>query len=91
MLRAWADRGRFGRVLASVGLLVTQSVTRGAEPQLLAATKPGLHGGEFYGPSGPFEMRGHATEVQPSKEAADPAIGVRLWATAEELTRVTYL
>jgi len=89
--RAWEDRGPAGRILARAGLLVTQPAERGAEPQLYAATAPGLHGGEFFGPSGFMEMRGRVTEVKPSTEAADPAIGKRLWLAAENLTEVTYL
>lgn len=89
--RAWEHRGRLGRVLASVGLLATQSVERGTMPQLHAATAPGLRGGEFFGPSGLFETRGGVTEVHPSREAADPAVGTRLWSVAEELTGVRYL
>jgi len=89
--RAWEDRGLAGRLLASAGLLVTQPVERGAQPQLHAATAPGVHGGQFFGPSGPFELRGRVTEVRPSSEAADPAVGRRLWSAAEELTGVAYL
>jgi NAD(P)-dependent dehydrogenase (short-subunit alcohol dehydrogenase family) len=89
--RAWEDRGLGGRLLARAGLLVTQPVERGAEPQLYAATAPGLHGGEFFGPAGFMEMRGRATEVRPSSEAADPAVGKRLWLAAEDLTGVRYL
>ena len=83
--RAWEDRGLFGRVLARAGLLVTQPVERGALPQLHAATAPGVRGGQFFGPSGFMEMRGRVTEVRPSTEAADPAVGKRLWSVAENL------
>jgi NAD(P)-dependent dehydrogenase (short-subunit alcohol dehydrogenase family) len=89
--RAWEDRGLAGRILARAGLLVTQPVERGALPQLHAATAPRVRGGEFFGPSGPWEMRGRVTEVRPSAEAADPAVGRRLWSVAEELTGVSYL
>jgi NAD(P)-dependent dehydrogenase (short-subunit alcohol dehydrogenase family) len=89
--RAWEDRGRLGRVLAAAGLLVTQPVERGALPQLHAATAPGVHGGQFFGPAGFLELRGRVTEVRPSKEAADPAVGERLWQAAEHLTGVAYL
>jgi NAD(P)-dependent dehydrogenase (short-subunit alcohol dehydrogenase family) len=88
--RAWEHRGRTGRLIAWVGLLATQPVARGALPQLRAATGPGVRGGQFFGPSGPWEMRGGVTEVRPSQEAADPAVGTRLWSAAEELTGVSY-
>ena len=89
--RAWEHRGRLGRVIARVGLLATQSVERGTQPQLHAATAPGVRGGQFFGPSGLWEMRGRVTEVRASREANDPVVGKRLWAVAEELTGVSYL
>lgn len=89
--RAWEHRGRFGRMIARFGLLATQSVEQGALPQLLAATGLEVRGGQFFGPSGLWETRGRVTEARLSQEAADPAVGKRLWAAAEELTGVSYL
>ncbi|MEN3534668.1 oxidoreductase [Microbispora sp. ZYX-F-249] len=89
--RAWEYRPRAGRFFARAGLLVTQPAERGALPQLFAATAPGVRGGQFFGPSGLFEMRGRVVEVRPSAEAADPSVGRRLWTAAEALTGVTYL
>ncbi|WP_433087977.1 oxidoreductase [Dactylosporangium sp. CA-052675] len=89
--RAWEHRGRLGRVIARAGLIATQPVERGALPQLRAATDPGVRGGEFFGPAGLFETRGRVTEARLSREAADPAVGRRLWAAAEELTGVSFL
>ncbi|WP_055694593.1 oxidoreductase [Streptomyces prasinopilosus] len=89
--RAWEHRGRLGRVIARAGLLLTQPVEQGALPQLRAATDPGARGGQFFGPSGFGETRGRVTEARLSREAADPAVGRRLWAAAEELTGVSYL
>ncbi|MGW4026734.1 oxidoreductase [Streptomyces sp. NPDC005009] len=89
--RAWEHRGRTGRLIARLGLLVTQPVEQGALPQLRAATDPGVRGGQFFGPSGFFETRGRVTEARLSREASDPAVGGRLWTTAEELTGVSYL
>ncbi|MFC8372376.1 MULTISPECIES: oxidoreductase [unclassified Streptomyces] len=89
--RAWEHRGRTGRLIARLGLLATQPVEQGALPQLRAATDPGVRGGQFFGPSGFFETRGRVTEARLSREASDPAVGERLWTTAEELTGVSYL
>ena len=89
--RAWEHRGRAGRVIARIGLVATQSVERGALPQLHAATAPGVRGGQFFGPAGLGETRGRVTEARLSRDAADPAIGRRFWAAAEELTGVSYL
>ncbi|MGW6007792.1 oxidoreductase [Streptomyces sp. NPDC055210] len=89
--RAWEHRGRFGQLIAWVGLLATQSVEQGALPQLRAATEPGLRGGQFFGPSAIGETRGRVTDARLSREAADPAVGKQLWAAAEELTGISYL
>jgi NAD(P)-dependent dehydrogenase (short-subunit alcohol dehydrogenase family) len=89
--RAWEHRGRLGRVIAAVGLIATQPVERGTLPQLRAATDPGVRGGSFFGPAGLGETRGRVTDARLSREAADPAVGRRLWAAAEELTGVSYL
>ncbi|MET7296228.1 oxidoreductase [Streptomyces griseoloalbus] len=89
--RAWEHRGRPGQLIARIGLLVTQPVEQGALPQLRAATDPGARGGQFFGPSGFWETRGRVTEARLSREAADPAVGKRLWAAAEELTGINYL
>ncbi|MFI9535973.1 oxidoreductase [Nocardia fusca] len=89
--RAWEHRGRLGRLIAWGGLLATQSVEQGALPQLRAATEPDVQGGRFLGPSRLWETRGQATEVRAGREAADPAIGKRLWAASEKLTGVGFL
>ncbi|MDG4780729.1 oxidoreductase [Micromonospora sp. WMMD961] len=89
--RAWEHRGRFGRLIASAGLLATQPVAQGALPQLRAATEPAVRGGQFFGPSGLWETRGRVTEARLSQEAVDPAVGTRLWAAAADLTGVNYL
>ncbi len=68
--------------------LLAQSADQGALPQLYAATAPGVKGGEYYGPDGRGEMRGHPTLVQPIQEARDPEVARRLWEVSEELTGV---
>lgn len=90
-LRAWQDRGLIGRIIARLYLLNTQPVEQGVLPQLHAATAPGVRGGQFFGPAGRREKRGHVVEVRPSTEAVDPTVGRRLWTAAETLTGVTYL
>ena len=89
--RAWEHRGRLGRVIARAGLLATPPVEQGGLPQLYAATEPGVRGGQLFGPAGFREHRGRVTEVQPSAEASDPAVGKRLWSVVEELTGVSCL
>jgi len=71
--------------------LIAQSASKGALPQLYAATAPGVEGGEFIGPDGFMEARGTPTEVQPVKRARDEQTARRLWDVSEELTGVRYL
>jgi NAD(P)-dependent dehydrogenase (short-subunit alcohol dehydrogenase family) len=84
-----------GRLMArGMGLatrLFAQSARDGALPVLYAATAPNVHGGEYFGPAGPGEMRGHHPKlVQFSRAAHDEAAAARLWAVSEELTGVTF-
>ena len=68
-----------------------QPARDGALPTLYAATAADVHGGEYFGPDGPGEMRGHHPKlVQFSAPAHDQAAAARLWAVSEELTGVTF-
>lgn len=69
--------------------VLAQSDAMGALPQLHAATAPGVAGGEYFGPNGPFEWRGHPRRVQASAAARDRQAAARLWEISEGLTGVT--
>ena len=71
-------------------LVLGQSAAKGALPQLIAATAPGVGGGEYFGPGGPAEFRGRPTRVRMSKNAQDEVAAERLWRVSEELTGVSY-
>jgi NAD(P)-dependent dehydrogenase (short-subunit alcohol dehydrogenase family) len=71
--------------------LFAQPARDGALPTLYAATAADVHGGDYFGPDGPGEMRGHHPKlVQFSAAAHDQAAAARLWAVSEELTGVTF-
>jgi hypothetical protein len=71
--------------------LFAQPARDGALPVLYAATAANVHGGEYFGPGGPGEMRGHhPKQVSFSRAAPDEAAAARLWAVSEELTGVTF-
>ena len=70
--------------------LFAQSMEMGALPQLYAATDPAARSGEFYGPDGMGEQKGHPTVVQPIASAKDPETARRLWKLSEEITGVEY-
>ncbi|THJ66237.1 SDR family NAD(P)-dependent oxidoreductase [Arthrobacter echini] len=69
---------------------LTQSDAAGALPTLYAATSPEVHGGDYYGPSGPGETRGAPRLVAPATRVLDRDIAVRLWNRSVELTGVDY-
>ena len=70
--------------------LLTQPAAMGALPSLRAATDPAVLGGQYYGPGGRGEVRGHPRLVTSSPESYDLTIQQRLWAVSEELTGVTF-
>jgi NAD(P)-dependent dehydrogenase (short-subunit alcohol dehydrogenase family) len=79
------------RVMALGNRLVAQSADGGALPVLYAATMPGVRGGDYYGPSGLGEMRGHPKQVGTTRAAKDTALAAKLWKKAEGLTGVAFL
>ena len=70
--------------------LVTNSAAMGALATLRAATDPGVRGGQYYGPDGIRELRGHPKLVESSKQSHDQDVQRRLWSVSEELTGVTF-
>ena len=70
--------------------LIGQSAAAGALPSLYAATMPDVVPGDYFGPSGPGEVRGAPTRVGMSARARDAVVGQRLWDVSEELTGVVY-
>jgi NAD(P)-dependent dehydrogenase (short-subunit alcohol dehydrogenase family) len=83
--------GLMARGMGVATRLFAQPARDGALPTLYAATAPNVHGGEYFGPDGPGEMRGHHPKlVQFSRAAHDEAAAARLWTVSEELTGVTF-
>ena len=66
------------------------SAEMGALPTLRAATDPAVKGGQYWGPDGFRELRGHPVLVDSSKQSKDVAVQQRLWKVSEELTGVTF-
>jgi NAD(P)-dependent dehydrogenase (short-subunit alcohol dehydrogenase family) len=75
---------------ALFGRFVSQSAEMGALPTLRAATDPTALGGQYYGPDGFRELRGHPVVVESSKQSHDTELQRRLWTASEELTGVTF-
>ncbi|KUI44277.1 short-chain dehydrogenase [Mycobacterium sp. IS-1590] len=70
--------------------IFTQPADKGALPTLRAATDPNVQGGQYYGPDGLGEVKGHPKLVASSAQSHDEDIQRRLWSLSEELTGVTY-
>lgn len=83
------DLGRHLPLLDPVFRAVSQSAAMGALPTLRAATDPAARGGQYYGPSGPFELRGYPKVVDSSTQSKDVELQRRLWTVSEELTGIT--
>lgn len=83
--------GRLKHIVFGVpGKLIGQSDERGALPQLYAATAPGVHGGEYYGPNGIAEQRGYPKRVDSTSTSKNPELAAQLWTVSEELTGVRF-
>ena len=81
---------RFQTAVVLLGPLLSQSAAMGALPTLRAATDPDVEGGQYYGPDGLGEQRGHPKLVSSSAQSHDEDLQHRLWTVSEELTGVTY-
>jgi NAD(P)-dependent dehydrogenase (short-subunit alcohol dehydrogenase family) len=82
------------RVDGAIGIaftrLVGQSAEAGALPLVMAATEPGLEGGTYVGPGGPFELGGPPRVVQMPRRAYDEELAARLWEASERATGVGF-
>lgn len=62
----------------------------GALPTPCAATAPDVQGGDYIGPDGLMERRGHPTKVRSNTPSYDEATARRLWEISVDLTGVDY-
>jgi len=69
---------------------LTSPDTEGAEPTLYAAANPDAHSGEYIGPDGFLEFRGHPKVVRARRKAYDPDVAKKLWTVSEQLTGITF-
>jgi NAD(P)-dependent dehydrogenase (short-subunit alcohol dehydrogenase family) len=78
------------RLMAVGNRLVAQSAAMGALPTLYAATMPDVSGGDYYGPDGFGELRGHPHRVGSSKASKDTRVAALLWEQATQSTGVAF-
>ena len=70
--------------------LIAQSSAAGALPTLMAATMPGVAGGQYFGPQGWNEFKGPPGPAKIKPQALDPKVAAELWAASEALTGVAF-
>ncbi|MDB5652486.1 MAG: short chain dehydrogenase [Tardiphaga sp.] len=82
-----------GGLMAVASLLLrplSHSAAAGALPTLFAATSPAARPGGYYGPNGPFELRGAPAVAKIMPQAQDTAVAARLWDVSAALTGVSF-
>lgn len=84
-------RGWQVKIMDGVNKVMAQSAAMGALPTLYAATFPAIRSGDYVGPDGFGEQRGHPKLVGMTPSARDDEAANRLWTVSEELTGVSYL
>lgn len=84
-------RGWQVKIMDGVNKVMAQSAAMGALPTLYAATFPAIRSGDYVGPDGFGEQRGHPKLVGMNASARDDEAASRLWTVSEELTGVRYL
>jgi NAD(P)-dependent dehydrogenase (short-subunit alcohol dehydrogenase family) len=66
------------------------SAAEGALPILFAATSPDARGGQYYGPSGSFEIMGPPAVAKAPAKALNASIAAGLWEASERLACVSF-
>ena len=84
-------RGWQVKIMDGVNKVMAQSAAMGALPTLYAATFPAIRSGDYVGPDGFGEQRGHPKLVGMTPSARDDEAANRLWTVSEDLTGVRYL
>jgi NAD(P)-dependent dehydrogenase (short-subunit alcohol dehydrogenase family) len=70
--------------------VIGHSAASGALPQLMAATMPGVTGGEYFGPQGWQEMKGAPGPARFAPQALHADVAAKLWVASERLTGVAF-
>jgi NAD(P)-dependent dehydrogenase (short-subunit alcohol dehydrogenase family) len=84
------QKGLLGLLSAVLKPVLSQDAAHGALPTLFAATSPEAVARGYYGPDGPFELKGYPVSVPIPKLAQNEAVATRLWKEAERLTDTAF-
>jgi NAD(P)-dependent dehydrogenase (short-subunit alcohol dehydrogenase family) len=77
-------------LMKAANAVFAQSADAGALPMLYAATASDVDGGDYVGPGGLVNMRGHPEKQRSSDRSYDESTARRLWERSREATDVTY-
>ena len=78
--------------LMKVGnVLTAQSAQKGSWPTVLCAADAEAASGEYYGPTGMFELRGPVGVCKLAAQARDDEAAAKLWALSEALTDFSWM
>ena len=80
----------FGLLQGAMRPFFVQGAESGAMPLAMAATDSDAKDCNYYGPDGPWEMKGRPKVVRPTDAAKDPEKGKKLWNFTENLLSVKY-
>lgn len=70
--------------------ITAQSAFNGALPGIRACLDPEAKSGEYYGPSGVMQLKGHPVVVSAASKANNAEDATALWSKSEELTKVKF-
>jgi len=79
-----------GKVMKALMSIVAQPAEKGALPTLYASTHPDLRGGEYIGPDGFGNHKGHPALTDEAGKLFNAELSARLWEVSESLTGVKY-
>jgi NAD(P)-dependent dehydrogenase (short-subunit alcohol dehydrogenase family) len=82
--------GIAGLVAGLVLKVAGHSAAAGALPQAMAATMPGVAGGQYFGPQGWRELKGPPGPGRIEPHALDADVAAKLWVASEKLTGVAF-
>lgn len=79
-----------GGVMRFMNAVLAQPASQGALGSLMAATQPGLSGGEYVGPVRFNHLRGPPVVSRSNEESYDLTVAAKLWEVSETLTDVRF-
>ncbi len=89
---ATTPKTRFGRwYQTKMEAWIVAKPAQAAQPIIHAASADDVQGGDYYGPTGLFEIKGKTGKARLNPQARNVELGRKLWTVSEQLTGVQYL